>query len=239
VRRGDGPAGRRLAPLRRPDGQERPRLLFRRAGRRGCRRPAVGGLDQRRTAAAHRAAATHPGQPGAPGPGGSGRSELSFHRDREFTMRDYQKDTFTSHDGLELFYRHWPATDNGQPRRALVMFHRGHEHSGRMAHLADELDLPGFDIFAWDARGLGQSPGPRGDSPSFGTSVRDVQTFIAYLRDQHGIAEENMVVLAQSVGAVLVATWAHDYAPNIRALVLASPAFKVKLYVPFARPGLK
>jgi hypothetical protein len=30
----------------------------------------------------------------------------------------------------------------------------------------------------------------------------------------------------------------HDYAPKIRALVLASPAFKVKLYVPFARPGL-
>jgi alpha-beta hydrolase superfamily lysophospholipase len=35
-----------------------------------------------------------------------------------------------------------------------------------------------------------------------------------------------------------VATWAHDYAPGIRCMVLASPAFKVKLYVPFARPGL-
>lgn len=154
-------------------------------------------------------------------------------------MRDQQTHTFTSHDGLELFYRHWPATGSGQPRRALVLFHRGHEHSGRMAHLADELELPGFDIFAWDARGLGQSPGPRGDSPSFGTSVRDVQTFISHLRERHGLAEQDMVVLAQSVGAVLVATWAHDYAPNIRALVLASPAFKVKLYVPFARPGLK
>jgi SAM-dependent methyltransferase len=30
----------------------------------------------------------------------------------------------------------------------------------------------------------------------------------------------------------------HDYAPPIRALVLASPAFRVKLYVPFARSGL-
>ena len=30
-------------------------------------------------------------------------------------------------------------------------------------------------------------------------------------------------------------TWAHDYAPKIRCMVLASPAFKVKLYVPFAR----
>jgi alpha-beta hydrolase superfamily lysophospholipase len=43
-------------------------------------------------------------------------------------------------------------------------------------------------------------------------------------------------VVAQSVGAVLAVTWVHDYAP-IRCLVLASPAFKVKLYVPFARPG--
>jgi len=33
------------------------------------------------------------------------------------------------------------------------MFHRGHEHSGRLAHLVDELDLPDCDFFAWDARG--------------------------------------------------------------------------------------
>ncbi len=30
----------------------------------------------------------------------------------------------------------------------------------------------------------------------------------------------------------------HDYAPDLRCLVLASPAFRVKLYVPFARLGL-
>ena len=147
---------------------------------------------------------------------------------------------FSTHDGVELHYRHWPVDlEAGQPRRAIVMFHRGHEHGGRMAHLADELDLPGFEVFAWDARGHGQSPGARGDSPSFGTSVRDVQTFIEHIASLHGIEEQDMVVLAQSVGAVVVATWAHDYAPKVRCLVLASPAFKVKLYVPFARPGLK
>ncbi|HGM5578422.1 TPA: bifunctional alpha/beta hydrolase/class I SAM-dependent methyltransferase [Pseudomonas putida] len=155
-------------------------------------------------------------------------------------MRQAQSLHFSTHDGVELHYRHWPATRNEhQPRRALVMFHRGHEHGGRMAHLADELDLPGYDIFAWDARGHGLSPGARGDSPSFATSVRDVQTFIEHIQSRHGIAEPDMVVLAQSVGAVLIATWAHDYAPRVRCLVLASPAFKVKLYVPFARPGLK
>src|SRR5690606_23250376 len=155
-------------------------------------------------------------------------------------MRDVQDQRFLTHDGVELFYRHWPAAnqDPTVPRQAVLLFHRGHEHSGRIAHLVDELDLPGFDFFAWDSRGHGQSPGARGDSPSFATSVRDVQTCVDHVSATFDIAEENMAVVAQRVGAVSAATWAHDYAPKIRALVLASPAFKVKLYVPFARPGL-
>ncbi|KRP60208.1 bifunctional alpha/beta hydrolase/class I SAM-dependent methyltransferase [Pseudomonas orientalis] len=153
-------------------------------------------------------------------------------------MREQQQHTFSTHDGVELFYRHWPATADAGPRKAIVLFHRGHEHSGRIAHLVDELGLPDFDFFAWDARGHGQSPGERGDSPSFATSARDVQTFCDHIGATYGIDEENLAVIAQSVGAVIAATWVHDYAPKIRALVLASPAFKVKLYVPFARPGL-
>jgi alpha-beta hydrolase superfamily lysophospholipase len=153
-------------------------------------------------------------------------------------MRAVEEKTFRTHDGVELFYRRWPASA-GTRRGAIVMFHRGHEHSGRMAHLADELALPEFDIFAWDARGQGRSPGERGFSPSLGTSVRDVQTFIDHISTGYGIAMTDIGVVAQSVGAVLVATWAHDYAPGIRCMVLASPAFKVKLYVPFARTGLK
>ncbi|PZW65986.1 alpha-beta hydrolase superfamily lysophospholipase [Pseudomonas sp. URMO17WK12:I1] len=153
-------------------------------------------------------------------------------------MTEVRTSTFTTHDGVSLFYRHWPAAETSA-RRAIVMFHRGHEHGGRMAHLVEELGLQGFDFFAWDARGHGESPGERGDSPSFATSVRDVQTFIDHIAAAYGIDNGDMVVLAQSVGAVVVSTWAHDYAPKIRAMVLASPAFKVKLYVPFARPGLK
>lgn len=151
--------------------------------------------------------------------------------------RAVQESTFRTHDGIDLFYRRWPAC--GPRRGAIVLFHRGHEHSGRMAHLADELGLPDFDFYAWDARGHGRSPGKRGFSPSFGTSVRDVQTFIDHLSARYGLMTQDIGVVAQSVGAVTVATWVHDYAPPIRCLVLTSPAFKVKLYVPFARTGLR
>jgi alpha-beta hydrolase superfamily lysophospholipase len=145
---------------------------------------------------------------------------------------------FKTHDNVELFYRHWPHTQS-PPRGAVMLFHRGHEHSGRMAHLVDELNLPDFDFFAWDARGHGRSPGVRGFSPSLGTTVRDIQTFVEHLNTSHGVATESIFVIAQSVGAVLVSTWVHDYAPKLRGMTLASPAFKVKLYVPFARAGLK
>jgi len=153
------------------------------------------------------------------------------------TSRPAQERHFTTHDGVSLFYRHWPATA-AQRRGAVVLFHRGHEHGARMAHLVDELNLPEFDFYAWDARGHGHSPGQRGYSPSFATSVRDVQTFVDHIAAEHGVAVTDQYVIAQSVGAVLVSTWVHDYAPAIRGMTLASPAFKVKLYVPFARTGL-
>lgn len=144
---------------------------------------------------------------------------------------------FASHDGVELFYRVWPAR-SGTARGAIVLLHRGHEHGGRVAHIAEELGLDDFTFYAWDARGHGRSPGERGHSPSFAHSVRDLDCFVRHIGETDGFAMEDIAVVAQSVGAVLAATWVHDYAPHIRALVLASPAFDVKLYVPFAKQGI-
>ncbi|RFU90972.1 MULTISPECIES: bifunctional alpha/beta hydrolase/class I SAM-dependent methyltransferase [Citrobacter] len=145
---------------------------------------------------------------------------------------------FLTSDNTALFFRHWPALAAGPAPKVIVLFHRGHEHSGRLQHIVDELAMPDTAFYAWDARGHGQSPGPRGYSPSLARSVQDVDEFVRFAAADSQAAMEDVVVVAQSVGAVLAATWAHDYAPSIRGLVLASPAFKVKLYVPFARPGL-
>lgn len=154
------------------------------------------------------------------------------------TSRPAVESHFKTHDDVELFYRHWPALSK-KPKGAIVMFHRGHEHSGRMSHIVDELKMDEYAFFAWDSRGHGRSPGKRGFSPSFASSVRDVQTFIQHISSTHHFDEQDIAVIAQSVGAVIVSTWAHDYAPKIRCMVLASPAFKVKLYIPFARTGIK
>jgi alpha-beta hydrolase superfamily lysophospholipase len=153
--------------------------------------------------------------------------------------------SFVSHDGKVIFFRHWPAIQSSSGERAenrdteetkaIVLFHRGHEHSGRMAHLVEELNLPDYDFFAWDARGHGRTAGERGYSPSFTANVLDVDFFIRHINDAFGIRTQDIAVIGQSVGALLVATWVHDFAPQIRSITLASPAFNIKLYVPFAR----
>ncbi|WP_180106833.1 MULTISPECIES: bifunctional alpha/beta hydrolase/class I SAM-dependent methyltransferase [unclassified Acinetobacter] len=155
-------------------------------------------------------------------------------------MYNNTQHTFTSHDGTSLFYQHWENSSlkSNRKKKAVILFHRGHEHSGRMAHLVNELNLPDFDFFAWDARGHGNTPGERGDAPSFSACVQDIQYFVQHIEQNYQIRSENIAIVAQSVGAVLAATWVHDYAPKIRALCLASPAFDIKLYVPFAKPGL-
>jgi len=152
--------------------------------------------------------------------------------------RKFNEDTFTTWDGENLFYRIWPAADPASDQ-ALILLHRGHEHSGRLQGLVDDLDLPQFHCFAWDARGHGKSPGERGAANSFMCLVKDLDAFARHLSITQSIPYENIAVVANSVGSVIASTWVHDYAPPIRAMVMVAPAFDINLYVPFARTGLK
>ncbi len=147
-----------------------------------------------------------------------------------------EEHTFAAQDGVKLFFRYWPSS--GPRKGAILLLHRGHEHSGRVAHIVEELKLPDFDFFALDARAHGRSAGEQGSSTTMSTFVQDLDDFVRHIRHTFDLEEEDLAVVAQSIGAVIAAAWVHDYAPKLRCLILASPAFRVKLYVPFARLGL-
>src|SRR5213596_4058248 len=142
-----------------------------------------------------------------------------------------------SWDGAELFYRAWIPRETTD--KAILLFHRGHEHSGRWEEAVELLGLKDIAVFAWDARGHGRSPGERGVANNFADVIRDVDAFARHISERYEIPIENMIVLAHSLAAVSVAAWVHDYAPPIRAMVLATAAFHVKLYIPFAIPVLR
>ncbi len=145
--------------------------------------------------------------------------------------------SFKTWDGVELFYRAW--LPESPCDKALILFHRGHEHCGRWQEVVDDLALEKVAAFAWDARGHGRSPGERGAAPNLLALIKDTNAFVGHIAVKYGVALENMIVLAHSVGAVTAAAWVHDYAPPIRAMILATAAFRVRLYVPLAIPALR
>ena len=148
--------------------------------------------------------------------------------------------SFETWDGERLHYRMWTPEGVGRPpHRGLLLFHRGHEHGDRWRETAEALALDDTAVFAWDQRGHGRSPGARGSATNLAVIIKDADCFARHIQREHGVAMEDMAVLAHSVGAVIAAAWVHDYAPPIRAMILAAPAFRVKLYVPLAIPALR
>src|SRR5690349_19540790 len=127
---------------------------------------------------------------------------LLTHSETSFTITPTEH-SLTLADGTELFYRAW--IPSMPTRKALVIFHRGHEHSGRLEDVVRDLHLGDVAVFVWDARGHGRSSGARGYAPSFGCLAKDADAFIRHLAVMHGLRLEDMVVVGHSVGAVMVA----------------------------------
>lgn len=156
---------------------------------------------------------------------------------------------YNAYDGTAIYYRYWltmpleeikkaeqPPT---QQKRQVILLHRGHEHSGRLAELGQQFAAAGYQVFAWDARGNGRSGGIKDHAESVTQLERDLNDFVQMVIGQTGIAIDDTLIVASSIGAVLAAAWVHDYAPNIRGMILGTPALSIRLYMPFAIPSLK
>ncbi|MDE4455161.1 alpha/beta fold hydrolase [Psychrobacter sp. DAB_AL62B] len=156
---------------------------------------------------------------------------------------------YNAYDGTAIYYRYWltmpleelekaeqPAA---QQKRQVILLHRGHEHSGRLAELGQQFAIAGYQVFAWDARGNGRSGGIKDHAESVTQLERDLNDFVQMVIGQTGIAIDDTLIVASSIGAVLAAAWVHDYAPNIRGMILGTPALRIRLYMPFAIPSLK
>ena len=125
--------------------------------------------------------------------------------------------TFTSWDGTELFYRSWqpPAAGN----KALIIIHRGHEHSGRIAQQVKDLDLSDF----WPSPGIIADTATR---PASAAMPKATTIWLKILMLSYASCLPSMIfpsVISPSLptvlGAVTASTWVHDFAPRIRAMV--------------------
>lgn len=134
----------------------------------------------------------------------------------------------TAMDGLALHLQAGPPP-TGAVRGTVLIVHGLGEHAGRhtqvMAHLASQ----GWASLAYDQRGHGRSPGPRGGVPQADSLLADLGVVLAHAR---AALPGPLVLLGHSLGGLLAGRFvAEGLAPQpaawwqpVDALVMSSPA---------------
>jgi len=143
---------------------------------------------------------------------------------------------FESFDKSQLFYRQWKpkARSSG---KILILLHRGHEHSERLDQIANNAAFAKFKIYSYDNRGHGHTEAKA--TYEFMNLVRDLDAFVKFVCAKEKKKTQDVFIVANSVAGVVASTWAHDYAPQISGMALVAPAFRIKLYMPYAKALLK
>lgn len=144
--------------------------------------------------------------------------------------------TATTRDGLALALTHWPLAAGVAPLGVVCLVHGLGEHAGRYAHVARFLNEAGWAVVAYDHRGHGRSPGPRGGLAHDDDLLHDLAAVIDTLRITY--PSQRLLVLGHSMGGLtvarFVASWAQpvEDAPWRRPVdlcVLSSPALDIGL----------
>jgi len=124
-----------------------------------------------------------------------------------------------SADGNRLFWRRHAPESNA--RAVLLVVHGLAEHTGRYLHVLDHFANAGFDCWAYDYRGHGQSPGLR-------VHVRSFDEFLTDLAAARRLASEAQpdipfFLVGHSQGGLIVLREALTHPQGLEGIVVSSP----------------
>lgn len=133
-------------------------------------------------------------------------------------MTTEQTGYFTNRQGLRIFWRR--LRPEGALRASVLVVHGYSEHSGRYGNVYDTLLPRGFQLFALDHQGNGQSEGPRGHVERLGDFVTDLRQF----HDEHvapELGDKKLFILGHSMGSIITMHYAAAHADELAGVVLS------------------
>ena len=124
-----------------------------------------------------------------------------------------------SADGNRLFWRRHSA--EGDARAVLLFVHGLAEHSGRYLHVLDHFANAGFDCWAHDYRGHGQSPGLRVHVGQFDEFLVDLTAARRLVREAQ--PDLPLFLVGHSQGGLIVLREALTHPQGLEGIVVSSP----------------
>jgi alpha-beta hydrolase superfamily lysophospholipase len=118
---------------------------------------------------------------------------------------------------MDLYWQHWGPE---HPRAVLINVHGLGDHSGMYPSIAEWFPPRGVAVYAFDTRGNGRSPGPRGHVDRWSVYRDDLHHFVQLVREREG---RSPVLLGQSLGGLMVLDYALEFPATIRGIAAAAP----------------
>lgn len=133
----------------------------------------------------------------------------------------HEEGFLNSADHLRLYWQRYTPVSL-KPRATVAVLHGGGDHSGRYPGVTSALVKAGFQVALVDFRGHGQSDGRRWHIDAFTDYLADLDAFVAKL-SQDGVAEDQLFVVAHSMGALIAAYWGLSRGRHVSGFVFSSP----------------
>lgn len=131
---------------------------------------------------------------------------------------------FTTTDGTLLKGVSWSQSET--PKAVIAIVHGHGEHKMKYQHVGEHFVNNGFEVFAYDLRGHGESSGKTGHSPSHDQLIDDVELFLARVRSVHN--DVPIILYGHSMGGNIVANYVIKRKTNeLKAAIITSPLFKL------------
>lgn len=126
-------------------------------------------------------------------------------------------------DGTTRTYYNWKAPESA---KAIVVLTHGYaEHAGRYAEMAAKLNQAGFEVWAMDHYGHGQSEGKRADVEDFRLFAEELRLFIdTIVTAAHAAAAPLPLFLyGHSMGGAVSLLYSIEHQSDLKGLILSGP----------------
>jgi len=135
----------------------------------------------------------------------------------------HERGMFDARDGFRLFERWW--LPQGESKATVIIVHGFGEHSERYVHVAQHLTEQGYGVYAFDLRYHGRSGTPKAYVRSFDDYLSDLDVFLERTRARE--PGKPLFLLGHSLGGAIVTLFTITRKPDIRGIILSSPALMI------------
>lgn len=131
----------------------------------------------------------------------------------------------------EKFYRRTWISDEAEKIANIVLIHGYGEHCARYDYMAEQINKRGINIFSYDQRGFGKSPGKRAWINRFDELLDDLDIFLDTIKEE--LKDIPTFLMGHSMGGMVLARFAEtrtDY--KAKGLIFSSPFLGINSDVP-------